>query len=50
MAKIPAGDLLFFGALADSGCIRQRKNGSQLKPRANVLRLAPTDETAKATL
>ncbi len=28
MAKIPAGTSLLFGALADSGRIRQRKNGS----------------------
>jgi len=28
MAKSPAGASLLFGALADSGRIRQRKNGS----------------------
>ena len=28
MTKIPAGASLLFGALADSGRIRQRKNGS----------------------
>ena len=28
MAKPPAGSSLLFGALADSGLIKQRKNGS----------------------
>ena len=31
MAKLPAGSSLLFGALADSGRIKQRKDGSYRK-------------------